>query len=511
MSGTNSRQDGGVRPRVVIAGGGVGALEAVLALRAHAGDGVEIELLCPDARFEYRPLSVLEAFDVTPGWSVALDAFAAEHGVELRRARLAAVDPDAHRLRTDEGDEVAYDALLIAIGSRATESLPGALAFGGHADALALRGMLDHLDYGQAHRLAFVAPDPTAWVVPLYELALLARARLDAHHCDDAEITVITAEADPLEMLGERSVDIAAMLLVHHGITVRAAVRPLAVEERTVVLAGGARIAADHIVTLPRFEGVPLPGIPQDPRGFIPIDDHCAITGVADVYAAGDITAGFPKQGGLAARQADAAAEAILAALGFPVSARAFAPIIEGVLLTGEVLAAFDGSADDAPAKRPWRAPTKIAARYLAPYLDTREPASHFPAQWQATRTLPGEIEIGGAILEPTERELLAMRRLPTFDIPAGADTERARKSARAELGALAADDESTRQLRESLRSYLAAGCSLEAAAFDLGCPASAVKEAITRGEEILGHDITDRLPELRMALEVTARDMRHP
>jgi sulfide:quinone oxidoreductase len=41
--------------RVVVAGGGVAALESVLALRSLAGDRVAIELLAPGTDFPHRP------------------------------------------------------------------------------------------------------------------------------------------------------------------------------------------------------------------------------------------------------------------------------------------------------------------------------------------------------------------------------------------------------------------------------------------------------------------------
>ena len=54
------------------------------------------------------------------------------------------------------------------------------------------------------------------------------------------------------------------------------------------------------------------------------------------VYAAGDV-ANFPvKHGGLAAQQADAAAEAMLAELGLPIVPRPFDPVIQGVLFTDD-------------------------------------------------------------------------------------------------------------------------------------------------------------------------------
>ena len=46
--------------RVLIAGGGVAALEAALALRALAEDRVRVELLAPETQFWYRPLAVAD-------------------------------------------------------------------------------------------------------------------------------------------------------------------------------------------------------------------------------------------------------------------------------------------------------------------------------------------------------------------------------------------------------------------------------------------------------------------
>ena len=70
--------------------------------------------------------------------------------------------------------------------------------------------------------------------------------------------------------------------------------------------------------------GPRLKGLPADEAGFIPIDEHARVTGVEDVYAAGDGT-NFPiKQGGLGTQQADAAAEHIARRAGADVEPAAF-------------------------------------------------------------------------------------------------------------------------------------------------------------------------------------------
>ena len=50
------------RSRVVIAGGGVAGLEAVLALRDLLGDRVEMTLVSPEREFVYRPMAVAAPF-----------------------------------------------------------------------------------------------------------------------------------------------------------------------------------------------------------------------------------------------------------------------------------------------------------------------------------------------------------------------------------------------------------------------------------------------------------------
>ena len=83
---------------------------------------------------------------------------------------------------------------------------------------------------------------------------------------------------------------------------------------------------ADRVVALPRVLGRRIEGVPRDEQDFIPIDEHARVEGVEHVYAAGDV-ANFPfKHGGLAAQQADAAADAMLAELGLPIVPRPFDP-----------------------------------------------------------------------------------------------------------------------------------------------------------------------------------------
>ena len=111
----------------------------------------------------------------------------------------------------------------------------------------------------------------------------------------------------------------------------------------------------------------------QDEHGFVEVDGHGLVSGLDDVWAAGDLTS-FPiKQGGLAAQQADAAAESIAAHAGAEIEPRPFDPVLRGLLLTGlapRYIRAEPSTEHFAFDTEPlWWPPAKIVGRYLAPFL----------------------------------------------------------------------------------------------------------------------------------------------
>src|SRR5262245_36064726 len=109
---------------VVIAGGGVAGLEALLALRSMAGDRVSLTLVAPDDEFTYRPLAVAEPFGLGRAHRVPLRDFARDAGAELVIEAVEGVDPD--RVRLGNRGTIAFDALLLAPGGRPVEGVEGA-------------------------------------------------------------------------------------------------------------------------------------------------------------------------------------------------------------------------------------------------------------------------------------------------------------------------------------------------------------------------------------------------
>ena len=125
-------------------------------------------------------------------------------------------------------------------------------------------------------------------------------------------------------------------LLERAGIALHTGAHPAEARDGELLLVGGAVLPADRVVALPRLQGPRIGGIPQTFEGFVPVDLHGRVSGLDDVFAAGDITTFHVEPGGIAAQQAEAAAEAIAAAAGASLEPRPFRPVLRGLLLTGD-------------------------------------------------------------------------------------------------------------------------------------------------------------------------------
>jgi sulfide:quinone oxidoreductase len=365
-------------PRVLIAGGGVAGLEALLGLRHVLGPSAEIELIAPSEEFVLRPLLIGEPFGLGGALRLEMEEVAAEHGAGFRPAAVSAVEPAERSVRTGDGAEVPYDALLLAIGTRPARSVPGAIHFGLDAGNSEFERMLGMVAAGDVARIAMVAPSGENWTLAAYELALLTAAYAAEHGSERTRMVLVTHEQAPLEIFGSGSPAILRELLDEAGVQLLTGSPASHAEDGLLHLAnGGEPIRADQVVALPRLEVPDLPGVPQRAGGFIPTDARMNVEGMTQVWAAGDAT-WFPiKQGGLAAQQADVAVSSIAGHLGVPTATVPYRPVLRGALVTGALpvylRASLWGDRDaDTSATSLWWPPGKVAGRYLTPYLARR-------------------------------------------------------------------------------------------------------------------------------------------
>jgi sulfide:quinone oxidoreductase len=386
------------RPHIVIAGGGVAALEALIALRELGGDRTRVTLIAPEPHFVYRPMSVAEPFCLGHAERHSLAAIAADFGATVVRDSVGEVDPGSRTLTSGAGDTLAYDSLLIAVGARHEPAYRHAITFGADGAPEALSGLLADLEDGNAKRVAFVVPSTVAWSLPLYELAVMTARDVWAAGVEDVEFVFVTPEARPLEAFGNDASAMVAELLASERVEFIGST--VADVGHGFIVAGDRRIDVNRTIALPVPTGPAIAGIPADADGFIAVDEHGRVEGVEDVYAAGDATTVPIKQGGLAAQQADAAAESIVARHGVDLDPQPFRPVLRGMLMTGgrrrwlRAPAGATPGQSQAALRALWWPPTKIASKYLAPYLMGREEAELLQARPEGAHDVESHLEL---------------------------------------------------------------------------------------------------------------------
>jgi len=370
--------------RVVIVGGGVAGLEAALALRELAGARVTTTMLAPAPEFVYRPMRVREPFGYSEARRYPLDEMCRDMGTDLVRDAFKWLDPEGRTVHTEAGEKLEYDALMLAPGAVLKPRFKHAVTLDDSQLDEQLHGLIQDVEEGYVHKLAFISPTPMPWPFPLYELALMTSRR--AYEMSvDLSVTLATPEEAPLAVFGSKASQAVERLLEDNGILfIPSAHCETPAAGRVSISPGSRNLVVDRVVALPQLFGPSLPGVPlQAHNGFIPIDAHCKVTGLERVYAAGDATDFAVKFGGIASQQADTAAEEIAALAGAPIEPTPFAPELHGALLGGPrplYLSAHvtggHGSSSEVSEAPTSAMPTKIVAKYLAPYLESRDQAA---------------------------------------------------------------------------------------------------------------------------------------
>jgi sulfide:quinone oxidoreductase len=360
---------------VVIAGGGVAGLEAVLALRDLIGDPVEVTLVTPERDFVYRPMAVAEPFARGHAQRHGLVEIARDLDVRLVHDRLERVHDGTRTAITAGGETLTYDALVVAIGAASEPVFKRALTWTPESDAEIYGGLRQDIEQGYSKRVAFVVPASVYWPLPAYELALMTAWNAQAMGQDDVECTVYTHERAPLEIFGPAASAALGKDLAEVSVRVQPGVHVTEAGDGGLVVEPGGHDLGGRVVALPRAVGNAVDGLPADEHGFVPSDRFGRVPGTDAVWVAGDAAAFPVKQGGLAAQQADVVARAIAARAGADVEQKPFHPVLRGVLLTGRGQAwmRHDPADETDPGTVARRAlfwpPTKVAGRYLSPFL----------------------------------------------------------------------------------------------------------------------------------------------
>jgi sulfide:quinone oxidoreductase len=377
------------RPRVLIAGAGVAGLETLLALRALAGDELEVTLVAPELKFLNPSMAVDQPFKPRRARGIRLERLSAEFDAGWVRADLYRIEHGQHQAVTRNGERLSYDRLVIALGAHPKQWLSRSLTYRGRSHVLTYSGASDNPDLaqllervrdGNVSRLAFVKPAGASWPLPLYDLALMTAAECAAHGRSDVELSLVTPEEEPLGIFGNAASTAVRRLLKEGGVALHTGSYGEPGRAGWLEISPGHRgFEVDRILTEPRLVGPAIRGLPCDRDGFVHTDAHGRVPDLDGVFAAGDATTFPVKHGGLAAQQADAVAEALAASVGVEIDPQPFKPVLRGVLLTGGLprylrsdISGAEGDDSTISGEALWWPPNKLAGRYLGPYLSSQ-------------------------------------------------------------------------------------------------------------------------------------------
>lgn len=269
----------------VIVGAGTAGINAIRSLR-QLGDKGEIVLISGEAPYSrmvlpyYLDKSISEAHTttVTP---VQLEKWAVK---TMLGRKVVSIDTDGNKVKLDNGEDVAYDDLLIATGSSASKPpIPGADSPGVHnfwtlPDAKALNALITP----QSHVVMIGA----GFIAFTILHGVMERA---------GKVTIVEVANRILpRMIDDTGAGIVSRWLEAKGVSLRAGVKVQSISaapgRKTVTFGDGSKVECDAIIMAtgirPNLEW--LKGSKIKVNQGIVVDAHLR-SSVPNVYAAGDV------------------------------------------------------------------------------------------------------------------------------------------------------------------------------------------------------------------------------
>jgi len=336
------------KPKVVVLGGGFAGLETAFALRAALPDQADITLISDDTSFLFRPHTIYIPFGMDEDkLRVDIVKPARRKGIRFVEARAYELDTVRRTLDRDAGDGLQrelYDYLVIAAGVRPRlGETPGLAEYGhtlGSAESMlrlrdALAQVLERAGRGETQQILLALPPNAAYSAPVYEMSLMLDQFLREKDVRGrVMLTFVTCEASYLESFGPLLHDLLLERFEERRIAHDTRMNLTRIEAGVAHFSGRPSLPFDLFIALPPAgAAVPFAALPSNERGYLSAKLATRrVTGLDDVFAAGDAS-DFPiKQAFMALLQADVIAEGIAADIQGRLPRFVFEPVSQFVM-----------------------------------------------------------------------------------------------------------------------------------------------------------------------------------
>lgn len=307
------------KPRILVLGAGFGGLELTTLLSEALGDSIDVTLIDKSDAFVFgfSKLDIMFGHQELDAVRMPYAAFA-KPGVTLLKRSIAAIDPVARSVTTDDG---VFDAdyLIVALGAEydfdATPGLAGSNEFYSLRGAEQLRAILPEFTGGRA--IVGVCGAPYKCPPAPSECALMLHDYLVQRgirgRCQISLVLPLGSPVPPspetsaalIEAFAERDIE----FIPGHRIA------SVDNDRKVATLDDDREMAFDLFLGVPKHRVPPVvldSGLAED--GWIPVNPRTLETRFDNVYAVGDGAAtGTPKAGVFAEGAAKAVASALIA------------------------------------------------------------------------------------------------------------------------------------------------------------------------------------------------------
>ena len=268
---------------VVVVGGGFGALEVALALKA-VDRRIVVSVISGETAVVYRPWLIRVPAGRSRLPVIPFARLLARAGVDVIAGRAATTDLERRRLILDSGRAVDYEQLVVATGAAADrDRVPGAREHAlfpcDPADAAEFAARVQTGSAGVAVVFGWERPGPgleyAAWI---------------AAHRRGVRVTAVDGDGTLERRFGAKATGWLQRLFESRGARLVSAGPLERVRESRAELAGG-NVAADLIALASPLRGNTdwLPADLLDPIGRLRVDETMAAT--AGVFGIGDVVA----------------------------------------------------------------------------------------------------------------------------------------------------------------------------------------------------------------------------